>query len=97
MVKNWHKRSTHNFRFTAKFPKIITHDKRLKDVDTELGRFFEAMRPGSKANNFSTIDRLWSLYISYRRKDRSYGSCYERTLYGLYPMESLQAASELEP
>ena len=45
MVKNWYKRSTQNFRFTAKFPKIITHDKRLKDVDTELGRFFEAMRP----------------------------------------------------
>jgi uncharacterized protein YecE (DUF72 family) len=45
MVKNWYKRSTQNFRFIAKFPKIITHDKRLKDVDTELGRFFDAMRP----------------------------------------------------
>jgi uncharacterized protein YecE (DUF72 family) len=45
MVRNWYKRSTQNFRFTAKFPKIITHDKRLKDVDTELGQFFEAMRP----------------------------------------------------
>jgi uncharacterized protein YecE (DUF72 family) len=45
MVKNWYRRSPHNFRFTAKFPKIITHDKRLKDVDTELERFFEAMRP----------------------------------------------------
>jgi uncharacterized protein YecE (DUF72 family) len=45
MVKNWYKKSPQNFRFTAKFPKIITHDKRLKDVDTELERFFEAMRP----------------------------------------------------
>jgi len=45
MVKNWHKRSPQNFRFTAKFPKIITHDKRLKAVDKELGQFFEAMRP----------------------------------------------------
>jgi uncharacterized protein YecE (DUF72 family) len=45
MVKNWYKRSTPNFRFTAKFPKIITHDKRLKDVDKELDRFFEAIRP----------------------------------------------------
>jgi len=45
MVKNWHKRSPQNFRFTAKFPKIITHDKRLNDVDKELERFFEAMRP----------------------------------------------------
>jgi uncharacterized protein YecE (DUF72 family) len=45
MVKNWHKRSTHNFRFTVKFPKIITHDKRLKDVDKELEQFFEAISP----------------------------------------------------
>jgi uncharacterized protein YecE (DUF72 family) len=45
MVKNWYKRSPQNFKFTAKFPKIITHDKRLKAVDKELGQFFEAMRP----------------------------------------------------
>jgi uncharacterized protein YecE (DUF72 family) len=45
MVKNWYKSSPRNFRFTAKFPKIITHDKRLKDVDKELGQFFESMRP----------------------------------------------------
>jgi len=44
MVKNWHKRSPQNFKFTAKFPKIITHDKRLKFVE-ELEQFFEAMRP----------------------------------------------------
>ena len=42
MVKNC---SAQNFRFTAKFPKIITHDKRLKDIDKECEQFFEAMRP----------------------------------------------------
>src|SRR5438874_2353953 len=45
MVKNWYKGTPQNFRFTAKFPKIITHDKRLKAVDKELGQFFQAMRP----------------------------------------------------
>jgi uncharacterized protein YecE (DUF72 family) len=45
MVKNWDKRSPQNFRFTAKFPKIITHDKRLKGVDKELKQFFEAIGP----------------------------------------------------
>jgi uncharacterized protein YecE (DUF72 family) len=45
MAKNWYKRSPQNFKFTAKFPKIITHDKRLKDVDNELQRFFEAFGP----------------------------------------------------
>ena len=36
MVKNWVKRTPDNFRFTAKFPKVITHDKLL--VDVELSR-----------------------------------------------------------
>ena len=45
MVNNWAKRTHKNFKFTAKFPKIITHDKRLNDVDKECERFFEVMRP----------------------------------------------------
>jgi uncharacterized protein YecE (DUF72 family) len=35
VVKNWSKQTPENFRFT--FPKVITHDKRLKDVSKELG------------------------------------------------------------
>ncbi len=27
MVKNWNRRTPDNFRFTAKSPKIITHEK----------------------------------------------------------------------
>jgi uncharacterized protein YecE (DUF72 family) len=34
-----------NFRFTAKFPRVITHDKRLKDVGEELKQFFKAIGP----------------------------------------------------
>lgn len=45
MVKNWGKRTPKKFRFTAKFPRVITHDKRLKDVDKELEWFFDAMGP----------------------------------------------------
>ncbi len=45
MVNNWAKRTPRNFRFTAKFPKVITHDKRLKDVDKELEYFFKAIAP----------------------------------------------------
>ncbi|MFZ0328998.1 MAG: DUF72 domain-containing protein [Nitrososphaeraceae archaeon] len=40
MVKNWSKKTPDHFRFTAKFPKVITHDKRLKDVEKELELFF---------------------------------------------------------
>jgi len=45
MVNNWAKRTPANFRFTAKFPGIITHDKRLKDADKELDQFFDAIGP----------------------------------------------------
>jgi uncharacterized protein YecE (DUF72 family) len=44
-VKNWYKKTPENFRFTAKFPKVITHDKQLKDASRELERFFEVMYP----------------------------------------------------
>jgi uncharacterized protein YecE (DUF72 family) len=44
-VKNWSKITPGKFRFTAKFPKVITHEKRLKNVDNELRLFFKAMEP----------------------------------------------------
>jgi len=44
-VKNWSKKTPDSFRFSAKFPKVITHDKRLKDVSRELEYFFQAMLP----------------------------------------------------
>jgi uncharacterized protein YecE (DUF72 family) len=43
MVKSWYKKTPEHFRFTAKFPKAITHDKRFKDVDKELEYFFNAV------------------------------------------------------
>ena len=30
MARNWHRRMSANFRFTAKYPKIITHEKRSR-------------------------------------------------------------------
>jgi uncharacterized protein YecE (DUF72 family) len=45
MVSNWNKRTPDNFRFAVKFPKIITHDKRLKDVDKDIDRFYDVMDP----------------------------------------------------
>jgi uncharacterized protein YecE (DUF72 family) len=44
MVRNWYNKTPANFRFAAKFPKIITHDKRLKNLDEEqLDYFFDSM------------------------------------------------------
>ena len=48
MVKNWVKRTPDNFRFTAKFPKVITHDKLLVDVEDDVERFLENIEPLEK-------------------------------------------------
>jgi uncharacterized protein YecE (DUF72 family) len=48
MVKNWVKRTPDNFRFTAKFPKVITHDKLLVDVEDDVERFLENIGPLEK-------------------------------------------------
>ncbi|MGC1133462.1 MAG: DUF72 domain-containing protein [Nitrososphaeraceae archaeon] len=43
-VKNWYKRTPEKFRFTAKFPKVITHDKRLRNIDlNQLDYFFKSI------------------------------------------------------
>jgi uncharacterized protein YecE (DUF72 family) len=44
-VKNWFNKTPDNFKFTTKFPKVITHDKRLKDVSKELQYFIQSMLP----------------------------------------------------
>ena len=48
MVENWVKRTPDNFRFTAKFPKVITHDKLLVDVEEDVERFLENIEPLEK-------------------------------------------------
>ena len=45
MVHNWANRTPDNFKFTAKFPKTITHEKKFKNVEKELSYFYEAMEP----------------------------------------------------
>ena len=45
MVKNWNRRTPDNFRFTAKFPKIITHDKKFNNVEKDLELFYKRMEP----------------------------------------------------
>ncbi|HZA48718.1 MAG TPA: DUF72 domain-containing protein [Nitrososphaera sp.] len=48
MTKRWASITPDNFRFTAKFPRSITHEKRLADPEKELRYFLEMMRPLQK-------------------------------------------------
>ena len=45
IVRNWFKKTPENFGFTAKFPKIVTHDKYLVEVEEEVELFLENMQP----------------------------------------------------
>src|SRR2546427_462021 len=40
MVSNWKRATGDNFRFTAKFPKKITHELKLRDAIQQLERFY---------------------------------------------------------
>ena len=43
MVSNWRRGTPEGFVFTAKFPKKITHEKKLRDVGEQLERFYKSM------------------------------------------------------
>jgi uncharacterized protein YecE (DUF72 family) len=45
MTKRWASITPDNFRFAAKFPRSITHEKRLADPEKELRYFLDMMRP----------------------------------------------------
>ncbi len=48
-VDQWRQVTPDDFRFTAKFPQAITHEKMLRDVERETAQFLEAMsRLGNK-------------------------------------------------
>ena len=43
VVTSWHGKTLGDFRFTAKSPKVITHDRGLVDVDDILTPFLSSM------------------------------------------------------
>jgi uncharacterized protein YecE (DUF72 family) len=45
MTKRWASLTPDNFRFSAKFPRSITHEKRLAHPERQLRYFFDVMRP----------------------------------------------------
>ena len=65
MVRNWDRRTPSNFRFTAKFPKIITHEKKFKNVEKDLELFYERMEP----LKYKVLALLIQLPPSYKLKE----------------------------
>ncbi len=44
-VKGWKDKTPDDFKFAIKFPKIITHEKKMRDVSKELYLFFNVLEP----------------------------------------------------
>ncbi|MGN6351535.1 MAG: DUF72 domain-containing protein [Candidatus Nitrosocosmicus sp.] len=45
VVRGWKDKTPDDFKFALKFPKIITHDKKMKDVSRDLQVFFSNLEP----------------------------------------------------
>lgn len=45
MVRLWNTRTPPNFRFSAKFPRVITHEKKFHNCEKELELFYKAIEP----------------------------------------------------
>ncbi|MHA7647987.1 DUF72 domain-containing protein [Nitrosopumilus sp. S4] len=45
IVRRWNKDTPRHFRFTAKFPSSITHEKRLEKVNSEVFSFLSSLSP----------------------------------------------------
>jgi uncharacterized protein YecE (DUF72 family) len=43
-VQAWHDRTPNHFRFSAKFPRLITHDKKLEQAETDTHAFVSTMQ-----------------------------------------------------
>jgi uncharacterized protein YecE (DUF72 family) len=50
---SWAHRTPAGFRFAAKFPQEITHERRLVDIDDPLNRFLEVLAPLRTAGKFA--------------------------------------------
>lgn len=55
LVSGWIKNAPTGFQFSAKLPQIITHKKKLQDVESDLNKFLQLVRPISDARKLGAI------------------------------------------
>lgn len=85
IVRSWSNRTPDDFVFTAKVPKVITHEKRLEGVEGELRVFAETMR--------LLGDKLGPLLIQFPRSFTRRVESRLREFLGLLP-DNLEFAME---
>lgn len=55
ITQKWYSETPPHFRFTAKLPKIITHENKLQNVSAYLEQFLESMKPLGSKLSFSIM------------------------------------------
>ncbi|MEM0128906.1 MAG: DUF72 domain-containing protein [Thermoplasmata archaeon] len=53
VAASWVRRTPARFRFAVKFPRSITHDRRLRDIDEELRAFLAVLQPLKEAGRLA--------------------------------------------
>jgi uncharacterized protein YecE (DUF72 family) len=61
ITKKWHSETPPHFRFTAKLPRIITHENNLQNASVYVEQFLESMKPLGSKLSFSIVQMPPSL------------------------------------
>jgi uncharacterized protein YecE (DUF72 family) len=107
-VATWARQTGPDFRFVVKLPKLVTHERRLADVDVEMRAFLDAVEPlGQRAHalwiqlpaSFAPAD-VHVLARFLRRLPRSHRYAVEVRHPAFFtdprPLESLLSAASVE-
>ena len=70
IVRRWNADTPRHFRFTAKFPSIITHEKRLDRVNSEVFSFLASLAPIHEKISALILQLPPSLSFDRPRRDR---------------------------
>ena len=69
MIAGWIRATAPGFKFSLKIPKIVTHDKHLKNAEKELFAFVELMEPVARAGKLGCL--LLQLPPSFTFRERN--------------------------
>jgi uncharacterized protein YecE (DUF72 family) len=81
VAESWVRRTPNGFKFTAKFPQTITHDRRLVGAQAELAGFHRFLAPLQESGKLAAA--LLQLPPSLRFEPRTVRSFYESVPAGL--------------
>jgi len=82
IVRRWNTDTPRHFRFTAKFPSIITHEKRLDRVNSEVFSFLASLSPIHEKISALVLQLPPSLSFDEAKQDwKNYLNCFQMIFY----------------